>query len=189
MCSSDLDQADDILSFFISELNKFKRADDFVGRWGGDEILLVLDTSKSNAELKVLARLLSYRDQIAERYKNLILSKVQDNQEYRSIIEKAINTSLVNPSLLAELGIPTRLTQETVLDFKQKIESELVVLGSARYGVAEIDFSKIDFSRIQATDLLVHFDNARVEAESQAVQKKLIEAKALGTSSRPAGLK
>jgi diguanylate cyclase (GGDEF)-like protein len=185
------DEADSILNFFIGELTRLKRATDFVGRWGGDEIILVLDANVENTELKVLARLQEIRFHLIDKYKQKILDRINSSEVLSKMVENAIKDSEVSPQQLASIGVMSELKERSFLTFKEKIEKGVVVMGAARSGFSEIDLSNAIYSEqnLSIENWLDLFDVARNKAEDMAVGKKELEKKALGTNSRPESLR
>jgi diguanylate cyclase (GGDEF)-like protein len=177
----------DVLSG-TSEGSQGLRRDDIVARWGGDEIVLVMNASAENAELKILPLVNAFKDQMLQEFTPRIIDLYQNNPAARTKIQASILRGPVDVNGLRAMGFlhseDSLSNPGAMLTATEKLEQGLVTLGLPRWGVGAVDLNKITQPEKQKREILEAVLKAQDEAEKKAEQMKTELIRATGASSR-----
>ena len=185
-------QADDTIHEWIKIQSL--RAWEAIGVWGGDEFVLVLNETKVNVELGLMARLQEHKEFIVEKYKKEFLEKYDSDPAFKAILDGAIPSGPLSRKDLARLGLlEASSLDETFfngrnLSTREKLDAAIVVPGSITYGVVSVDVSHLNPASVTDDEIDSLFEIAKSEAQNEFQKNRSLENTVLGVTSRPSGL-
>lgn len=186
------DRSNDVLESLIERLNRESRGLDFVGRFGGDEIVVVINGSKESAQALAKRVREGHRKTLAENFTPDILAAAEKNPNYRYLLEQSISETPVDRDILARFEIQAGLNDEVlteplVMDWRKKLEARVVVPGDVNAGIHEFDLSPAAMASAETQEQVLAeiFDRGTKNAFMALEEFKAAEKKALGINSRP----